>query len=194
MLRCQSELLQIGCLCHLLSVLRSFIGVHISLFCCHPGAQRTQFVVQQRFQWPSLGKDINKYVAACSECARNKVSRRPPPSQLHHPPVPSCPWSDISIDFVTGLPPSEGNTTILTIIDRFSKLVHFVPLPKLPSAKETAVFMLLHVVLFHGFPRDLVLDRGPQFISWFWKSFFSLLGATISLSSGYHLQSIGQSG
>lgn len=94
-------------------------------------------------------------------------------------------WSVISLDFVTGLPPTEGNTTVRTVVDRFSKMVHFIPLPKLPSAKETAKVLMSQVFRLHGFPRDGVSDQGPQFISRFWKTFCSLLGATVSLSSGY---------
>lgn len=100
--------------------------------------------------------------------------------------------SDISLDFVTGLPSSEDNPTILTVVDRYSKMVHFIPLPKLPSAKETAEVMLAHVFRLYGFPRDVVSDQGPQFISRVWKEFCALLGATVSLSSGYHPQFNGQ--
>ncbi|KAI3371470.1 hypothetical protein L3Q82_023567 [Scortum barcoo] len=91
-----------------------------------------------------------------------------------------------------GLPPSKGNTTVLTVVDRFSKMAHFIPLPKLPSAKETAQVMINHVFRIHGLPTDIVSDRGPQFVSVFWKEFCRLLGATVSLSSGYHLESNGQ--
>jgi len=139
-----------------------------------------------------MEKSVKEYVAACSVCARNKTSRQRPSGLLRPLPVPHRPWSDISLDFVTGLPPSQGNTTILTIVDRFSKMVHFVPLPKLPSARETAEAVLFHVLRLHGFPRDVVSDRGPQFTSQFWKAFCSLIGATVSLSSGYHPQSNGQ--
>lgn len=54
--------------------------------------------------------------------------------------------------------PSEGNKTILTIVDRFSKAVHFVPLPKLPSALETANLLVQHVFHLHGIPQDIVSD------------------------------------
>lgn len=81
-------------------------------------------------------------VSSCAVCARSKSSHQAPAGLLCPLPVPSCPWSHIAVDFVTGLPPSEGNTTILTIIDRFSKAVHFVPLPKLPSATETADLLM----------------------------------------------------
>lgn len=97
---------------------------------------------------------------------------------LNRLPIPHCPWSHISLDFVTGFPESDSNTVVLTIVDRFSKLVHFVPLPKLPSAKETAETLLHHVVKLHGFPVDVVSDRGPHFVSQFWKASCSLVGAT----------------
>ena len=85
---------------------------------------------------------MGRYVAACDICARCKVSRTPPAGLLHPLPIPTRPWADISLDFVTGLPSSDGSTTILTLVDRFSKMVHFVPLPKLPSARETAEALL----------------------------------------------------
>lgn len=111
-----------------------------------------------------MEKEVGEYVAACPVCARNKTSRRPAPGLLQPLPVPQRPWSDISVDFVTSLPVSEGNTTVLTTVDRFSKMVHFIPLPKLPFAKETAEIMLSHVFRLHGLPRDVVSDRGPQFV------------------------------
>lgn len=80
-------------------------------------------------------------------------------------PVPTRPWAEISLDFITGLPISQGNATVLTVVDRFSKMTHFIALPKLPSAKETAEIMMMHVFSIHGSPKDIVSDRGPQFIS-----------------------------
>ena len=139
-----------------------------------------------------MKKEVGEYVAACQVCARKKVPRPPPAGLLCPLSVPRHPWSEISLDFVTGLPPSKGNTTILTVVDRFSKMVHFIPLSMLPSAKETAEVMLRQVFRHHGFPKDVVSDRGPQFASRFWKAFCSLLGATVSLTSGYHPQSNGQ--
>ncbi len=88
--------------------------------------------------------------------------------------------------------PSRGNTVVLTVVDRFSKAAHFIPLPKLPSAKETAVTVVDHVFRIHGLPMDVVSDRGPQFVSKFWREFCRLLGASVSLSSGFHPQSNGQ--
>ena len=111
--------------------------------------------------------DISAFVAACTVCAQNKTPRQAPSGLLQSLPVPRRPWSHICLDFVTGLPPSDGNTVILAVVDRFSKAAHFIPLPKLPSAKETAQ----HVIRIHVFPVDIVSERVPQFSSQFWKEF-----------------------
>lgn len=79
------------------------------------------------------------------------------------------------------------------MVDRFSKMANFVPLPKFPSAKKTARLVLLHIFWFHGLLVDVVLDGGPQFVSIFWKEFCKQLGATAILSTGFHPQSNGQS-
>lgn len=96
------------------------------------------------------------------------------------------------MDFVTRLPPSNGNTTILTIVDHFTKAVHFVPLSKIPTATETADLLVLHIFRLHGIPLDIISDRGPQFTSQVWKAFCQALGRMVSLSSGYHPQSNSQ--
>ncbi|KAJ8344244.1 hypothetical protein SKAU_G00315730 [Synaphobranchus kaupii] len=139
-----------------------------------------------------MKKDVRKFVAACSICARNKGCRLPPAGLLRPLPVPSRPWSHIALDFVTGLPASQGNTVILVIVDRFSKAANFLALTKLPSAPETAQLIVDHVFRIHGLPRDVVSDCGSQFVAKFWRSFCTQLGASVSLSSGFHPQTNGQ--
>ncbi len=80
---------------------------------------------------------------------------------LHPLPIPHRPWSHLSLDFITGLPPSH--TVILVVVDRFSKAAWFIPLPKLPSAKETAELIMNHVFREFGIPLDIVSDQGPNF-------------------------------
>ena len=84
-------------------------------------------------------------------------------------PIPSRLWSDISVDFVTGLPVSQGNTTVLTVVDRFSKMVRFITMPKLPSAKETAEIMMTNVFRVHGFPKDIVSDLSLGILPTHWS-------------------------
>ncbi len=132
---------------------------HSSKLTCHPGANRTVAFIRQHFWWPNMEKDTWEFVAACATCAWSKSSHQAASGLLQPLPVPSRPWSHISMDFITGLPPSKGKITILTIVDRFSKAAHFIPLSKLPS--ETVDLLVQHVIRLHGIPTDIVSDRGP---------------------------------
>ncbi|KAK7883132.1 hypothetical protein WMY93_029306 [Mugilogobius chulae] len=165
---------------------------HTSRFACHPGTRRTLVLLKRHFWWPSMEKDIRAYISACTVCARGKSTNQRPAGCLRPLPVPSRPWSHIALDFITGLPLSQGNSVILTIVDRFSKSVHFIALAKLPSAQETADLLVQHIFRIHGIPMDIVSDRGPQFISKVWKCFCEALGAKVSLTSGFHPQTNGQ--
>ena len=158
----------------------------------HPGISCTIAFLERKFWWPELRQDVKDFVSACSVCAQAKPSHRPPSGLLQPLPIPHCPWSHIALDFITGLPSSNHHTTILTIVNRLSKAVHLIPLIKLPSASETATLLITHVVRPHGIPTDIVSDRDPQFTSHFWKAFCTLLGTTVSLSSGFHPQSNSQ--
>lgn len=159
---------------------------------CHSDAQRTGAFLWQRFWWRSLDEDIRSYDQACVTCSQHKNSRQAPTGLLQPLPVPSHPWSHISVNFITGLPCSRGNTVILTIVDRFTKMAHFVPLLKLPTAKDTAQLLVQHVFQLHSLPLDVMSHRGPQFSSVFWSEFCKLLWVTPSLSSGFYPQSNGQ--
>ncbi|KAG1962190.1 retrotransposable element [Pimephales promelas] len=165
---------------------------HSAKLAGHPGVRGTLASIRQRFWWPTRERDTRRFVAACSVCAQTKSGNSPPAGLLRPLPIPSRPWSHIALDFVTGLPASAGKTIILTVIDRFSKAAHFIPLAKLPSAKETAQIIVENVFRIHGLPTDIVSDRGPQFTSQFWREFCRLIGASVSLSSGFHPQSNGQ--
>lgn len=92
---------------------------------CHPGVCRTLTFLQQHW-WPSINKDVRDYVAACSICAQNKSSSKPPSGLLHPLCTPHRPWSHIALDFITGLPVLSEKSVILTIVDRFSKSAHFI--------------------------------------------------------------------
>ena len=139
-----------------------------------------------------MKRDVQTFVAACDVCARNKSGIRPLAGLLRPLPIPHRPWSHIAIDFVTGLPNSDGNTCIFTVVDCFSKTAHSIPVPKLPSPKQTAELMVLQVFRLHGLPSDIESDHGPQFSAQFWKAFCKLIGASPSLSLGFHPQTNGQ--
>lgn len=102
----------------------------------------------------------------------------------------SSPWSHLGVDIITDLPESDGYTCVLVIVNRFSKGCRPIPLRGLPTAIHTAELFFNQVFRYFGIPKDIVSDRGPQFISRVWRRFFRLIGVTVSLS--YHPQTNGQ--
>ncbi len=131
-----------------------------------------------------MAQDMRRFIQGCSDCAVSKSPRHLPSGKLLPLTVPTRPWSHLGVDFITDLPPSNGNTCILVTVDRFSKSCCLLPLRNCRESIPTTRYF--------GIPEDIVSDRGPQFISRVWKAFFSLLNVTVSLSSGYHPLTNGQ--
>ncbi|KAL0156950.1 hypothetical protein M9458_048196, partial [Cirrhinus mrigala] len=162
---------------------RVLAKVHNTPSSGHPGIEATLQLLGNRFWWPGQCADTIQFISRCAICNISKVPHRLPAGLLQPLPVPQRPWSHIAIDFVTDLPPSNGYTTILSIIDRFSKACRFIPLAKLPMAMETAELLCNWVFRLYGLPEDIVSDPGPQFSSRLCQC---------GLTSGYHPQANGQ--
>ncbi len=96
------------------------------------------------------------------------------------------------MDFITDLPIVRAKNSILVVVDRLTKMAHFTLYSKSITAGETAELILDRIVRLHGFPEEIVSDRGPQFASKFWRRLFELLGVDIRLSSAFHLEKNGQ--
>ncbi|GJP33858.1 hypothetical protein CLOM_g12728 [Closterium sp. NIES-68] len=108
-------------------------------------------------------------------------------------PVPEQPWQVVSLDFITGLPPTtSGHDAILVVIDKFSKMGHFIPTHTTARTEETAQVFVQYIISQHGIPTTLISDRDPKFTSKFWKELMSLLGTKLAMSSAYHPQTDGQ--
>ncbi len=114
---------------------------------------------------------VRRFVQGCPDCAMSKSPCHLPAGKLLPLPVPNRPWSHLGVDFVTGLPSSEGKTCILVIVDRFSKFCRLLPLKGLPTALEMAELLFNHVFWYYGIPEDIISDRGPQFISRYGRPF-----------------------
>ena len=90
------------------------------------------------------------------------------------------------MDFVTGLPKSQGYDAIFVVVDMLTKMVHLIPVRKEYTAKEVAYVFMKNIFTYHGLPRRIVSDRDSKFTSNFWKAIFGATGTKLSFSTAYH--------
>ena len=131
---------------------------------------------------------VNEYVSSCDVCQQAKADTLSPTGLLQPLPIPCQVWDDITMDFIEGLPPSQGKNTIFVVVDRLSKSAHFLALTHPFSAKMVAEKIVDGVVKLHSMPSSIISDRDPIFISNFWREFFKLSGTQLKMSSAYHPQ------
>ena len=129
----------------------------------HEGTQKTLQRLRQEFVIDHDRRLVRDFVSSCFTCQRNKTEHLHPVGLLQPLEVPSQVWSDISMDFVEGLPRVHGKSVILTVVDRFSKQAHFLPLSHPYTAASGAGVFFKGVVRLHGFPASIVSDRDPVF-------------------------------
>ncbi|KAF0902701.1 hypothetical protein E2562_018325 [Oryza meyeriana var. granulata] len=96
------------------------------------------------------------------------------------------------MDFIEALPRVGGKSVILTIVDRFSKYCHFIPLAHPYSTESVEQAFFSDIVRLHGIPQSIVSDRDPVFTSIFWKELLLLTGVKLHMTTAFHPQSDGQ--
>jgi hypothetical protein len=97
------------------------------------------------------------------------------------------------MDFVEGFPRVGGKSVVLTVVDRFSKMAHFIPLGHPYTALTVAQAFFDNIVRLHGFPCSIVSDRDSFFTGTLWSEMFNLAGVKLRLSSAFRPQTDGQS-
>jgi len=136
--------------------------------------------------------DVCQFVLACLDCQATKYEAKKPAGLLYSLPAPSRPSKDLSMDFIVGLPLYHDNTTILVVVDRFSKGIHLGMLVTNYTASSVALLFMEIMGKNHGMPKSIVSDRDPLFVSRFWQELFRLSETKLRMSSSYHPQMDGQ--
>ena len=133
-------------------------------------------LVRMNFFWPQMDSWIWGYVGSCKDCQKDKAICHTQYGLLQPLEVPYAPWDSISMDFITDLPLSNGHDSIWVIVDRFTKMAHFVPLKSdAKKAPDLAQIFLREAWQLHGLPSNIVSDRDARFTSKFWETITGIL-------------------
>jgi hypothetical protein len=133
---------------------------HDSVNVGHPGCWKTYELLSRNYWWPGMSNYVEKYVSGCETCMRNKNLPHKPLGLLQPNKVPNRPWGIVTCDFIVALPESEGFTAIMVVIDRLTKMAHFIPCTNNVDAFQTAQLFMKRVFRFHGVPDQVISDRG----------------------------------
>nr|GEX66291.1 putative reverse transcriptase domain-containing protein [Tanacetum cinerariifolium] len=167
---------------------------HKLKYSVHPGSDKRYQDMKKLYWWPNMKANITTYVSKCLTCARVKAEHQRPSGLLVQPAILEWKWDNITMDFITKLPKSsQGFDTIWVIVDRLSKLAHFLPIRENDPLDKLARLYLNRIVTRHGIPVSIIYDRDERFTSNFWRSFQKALGTDISMSTAYHPKTNGQS-
>lgn len=158
----------------------------------HIGRDRTLHFIATSYFWPCLRRDFERFVERCVTCQTSKGTASN--AGLYLPlSVPTQPLTDIRMDFVMGLPRTQkGFDSMFFVVDRFSKMVHFIPCKRITDAVQVGTLFFREIYRLHGLPLSIVYDRDSRFLGHFWRSLWKLLDTSLDMSYVYHPQTDGQ--
>ena len=149
-------------------------------------------MLSTHYYWPKMKTEVERLYRRCPACLQAKSKSNP--YGLYTPlPIPYAPWSDISMDFVLGLPRTKhGQDSIFVVVYRFSKMAHFIPCHRTDDASHVATLFFREIVWLHRLPKSIVSDWDIKFTSYLWKTLMAKLGIKLKFSTASHPQSDGQ--
>jgi hypothetical protein len=158
----------------------------------HFGHDKTFAKMRESYFWPGIRAEVKRFVDKCRICQHSKGRKQN--AGFYQPlPIPEKLWDEISMDFVLGLLRTQrGVDSIFVVVDRFSKMAHFIPCQKISNATHIANLFFEEIVRLHGLPRSIVSDRDTKFIGNFWRKLWKKPGTKLEFSSSYHPQMNGQ--
>lgn len=164
----------------------------------HQGVWKTYQRLRQHHQFKGTRAQVEQVIRDCYLCKKSKTPRHKPYGELRLLQIPDAPWHSVSLDFITGLPPSTEPLTqtvydsILVIVDRLTKYSYFIPFVKNGNTLQFVYVFIRNIVANHGMPRELISDRDKLFTSHFWQALTARLGVRHRLSTAFHPLTDGQ--
>ena len=185
---------------------------HDNLLAGHFGVERTLKLIRRKYYWPnqergdlegdvehdpSMRAQVKEYCETCAICKRSKAPRHKPYGKLSSLSISEFKWADITMDFVTGLSESRAwneatYDSILVVVDRLTKMAHYIPVTKTVTAEDLAEILIREVIRLHGLPSSITTDRGSVFTSKYHDALCYALKIKLKLSTAYHPQTDGQ--
>ncbi|KAG6474774.1 hypothetical protein ZIOFF_068713 [Zingiber officinale] len=153
-----------------------------------------------RWEWSDACKDAvgkngerRRSLRQNLSCVPTRQDRKKKEEGLLQPlPIPEKPWVSVSMTFISGFLKVDGMSSIMVVVDGFSKYAIFIAAPSAcPSDVATKLFYR-HVIKFFGLPNDIVSDRDTRFTGRFWTTLFNMMGTDLKFSTANHPQTDGQ--
>ena len=153
----------------------------------HFGKDKVFYGIRQRYIWPSMYHHVEQYVTSCDACQKNKASHQRKRGIAQLPDLPLEPWEGMSVDFCGPFPTTKnGNDFIAGFVCNLSREAILLPCKSTINSKGTVELYIARVLPRTGIPQVLNSDRGPQFISHFWRHLWKMLKTRVALSAPYH--------
>lgn len=160
----------------------------------HAGYRRLQSRLKELFYWPTMLRDAENFVETCDVCQKIKSDHSKKMGGLRPAHIPARPFETVSLDLITGLPPSgpENFTAILVVVCKLTKYGIALPTHDTMNKEEFAKVFVREVVSKYGLPRRIISDRDKRCTSDFWRSIVARYQSYMALSSAHHPQTDGQ--
>ena len=151
----------------------------------HHGVKPTLAELMKNYYWPNLRDNVEQYVKSCVTCQQNRTQFSKEAGLLRPLPIPTKYWESVSMDFMTHLPEFKGFDSIMVVVDRVSKMAHFVPTRDTATAQEVGRLYFDKVVKHHEMQKNIISDRDPQFTTRFWRTLWKKLGMELKMSTAF---------
>ena len=108
-----------------------------------------------------MKRSVAEYMAICDTCQHVKAEHQRPAGLLQPLKIPEWKWEEITMDFIVGLPRTQqGNNSIWIVVDRLTKVAHFISVNTTYSGAKLAELYISRIVYLHGVPKKIIFDRG----------------------------------